>query len=242
MKSVKYIRIISGVFLLLVSLNLAISQEMEQSFQSPYPSGSFWRMEGSLLVGIGLEDHEVGMTTDNKKITISGGGGIGGIFSIGYCITPRFDLSLGFGIQNSSLEPEVKNAEGSFLRTSYFTTIKYIIPVSSAGYLKIGAGAGYYSAGDLDVDLSEVAGGAHNVYKYDGAPGFHITADYEGVFTEKFTWIIGLKYYNVTFDLKSAKSNDVSIPLSIIPADIISDIGELDGSGVDFIIALNLYL
>ena len=242
MKLEEFKRITKMFLMLFIMIHHAAAQENDRAVQSPYPPGSLWRVEGSLLVGIGIEDHEVGLTSDNKKITISGGGGIGGTLSIGYSMTPALDLSLGISFQNSSLEPEVKNAEGSFSRTNFFTTIKYIIAVSSSGYLKFGAGGGYYSAGDLDVDLNEVSGGAHNIYTYDGAPGFHITADYEGVFTEKLTWVLGLKYYNVTYDLKSAKSNGISIPLNLIPAEVMNDIGELDGSGVDFIMSLNLYL
>ena len=181
-------------------------------------------------------------TTDNKDIKISGGGGIGGALILGYCLTREFDLSVGFGIQNSSLQPKVENAEGDFLRTIIFDTVKYRIPVATKGLLRFGVGAGYYNPGDLDLDMSKVPEGGHNIYSYESSVGFHITAEYEGFISEKTSWTAGLKYYNVTYNLETAKSDGLSIPIALLPNEIKDEIGELNGSGVNLTVSLNLYL
>ena len=94
-----------------------LAQVEETATEIIIDTGSRWRIEGSFLFGLGMEDHEVGKTTDNDPVNISGGGGLGGILILGYGLSSQWDLSLGFGIQYSSLTPQVKNAEGSFQRT-----------------------------------------------------------------------------------------------------------------------------
>ncbi len=222
--------------------NTINQQEDETESVVIYDIDSRWRIEGGLLLGIGLENHTIGMTTDNKEITISGGGGYGGALILGYGLTNELDLSVGLGIQNSTLRPEVENAEGDFLRTTLFSTLKYRIPVASNGLLIFGMGSGYYSPDDLDLDMSKISGGGHNIYTYESSTGFHLTAEYEGFTSDKLSWIIGLKYYNVSYNLESAKLDGISVPISILPNEIKDEVGELDGSGFDLIVSLNLYL
>ena len=72
-----------------------------------------------------------------------------------------------------------------------------------------------------------------NVFSYDPKVGFHIIGEYEINTSNNLSWGFGIKYYNVTYDLKSAKSNGVNIPLNFMPNEIKNETEELDGSGVD---------
>lgn len=90
----------------------------------------------------------------------------------------------------------------------------------------------------LDLDGSQVPGGSHDIIKYDNAIGFHITAEYEGFFSSnKWSWIVGVKYYHVTYDANSCTRNGISVPVDFY----IDEIRELDGSGFDFIIAVAMH-
>ena len=226
------------LYLLLTTLH---AQENKPEVALSHQLGSKWHVECNFLLGVGIKNHEVGETTENEKIKISGGGGLGGVLNLGYGITSSWDLNIGFGIQYSSLQPQVENADGSFFRTILLTTIKYRIPVSSSGIINIGTGAGYYLPDDLDVDVSKIPEGAHNIYSYKNAVGFHLQAEYEGFFNPNLTWIIGLKYYHISYDLEAVSMNGISYPISDFPAEIISELGELDGSGIDLILSLNYY-
>jgi len=238
--SVKLFLFFSIIHLSLLT-QMVIAQEDTLNFYLNDYLSSRLRLEGSMLVGIGLSDHQAGMTTDNEEIVMSGGGGIGGNLILGYGISPKWDTSIGFGIQNSSLMPEVENASANFLRTAIMANIKYRVPVSSSGLINLGGGISYYFPGDLDIDISDVAGGAHNIYGYDNSIGFQFFGEYEGFFSKDFSWIIGLKYSHVNYEIRSAQSNGINIPIDQLPAEINDEIGDLDGSGIDLVLSLIYY-
>jgi hypothetical protein len=212
------------------------------SLMSIYSNRTF-SFEFTMFLGFGTKNLTVAKTTDNEDVTMSGGGGIGGILSAYYNINPSLEAGISYGTQSSSLSKKVDNAEGNFDRSQLLMTAKYGIPLSASGILKLGGGLGYYMSGNLDMDFSKVTSGAHNVYTYDNSIGFHIVVDYVMPISASFSWGAGLRYYNVSYDLKTAKSNGTSIPLNILPASIKDDIGKLDGSGFDFsiFIAYNLH-
>jgi hypothetical protein len=139
--------------------------------------------------------------------------------------------------KSSILSKKVENAEGSFTRTFFLGNLKYAIPVSSSGQIKIGAGAGYYSPGELDIDASEVPGGAHEIATYDGTTGFNFLAEYEGYFTwaeNTLSWSAGLRYYNVKYDISEFEHDGISIDVD----NVLDEFKELDGSGFDLIISV----
>ena len=196
------------------------------------------RIEGSFFYGVGIEKIDVGETTEDEAITISAGGGGGGTITFGYSFSKELEGDVGAGFQRATLSKDVENADGNFDRILLLVTLKYKIPATSTGQVKIGAGGGYYGSGELDVDASQVPGGAHNVYEYDDAFGFHITGEYEGFFSaRKWSWILGIKYYNVKYDVNSLTSNGISVQPNQIP----KEGRELDGSGVDLTFAMARY-
>jgi hypothetical protein len=195
-------------------------------------SGKF-RIDGSFTLGAGLKRLTVGKTTDNVDVTMSGGGGMSGMIGLDYGITSSIEFNATGGYQFSSLVPQVKNAEGSFSRIIFLTGLKYTIPVASSNLIKIGGGFGYYIPGDLDVDISSVSGGGHNIYSYDGNAGIHLTCDYETFDATNLSWGMGLKYYNVSYDLNSFTSNGISFPIALLPQTVKDQTMKLDGSGID---------
>jgi hypothetical protein len=209
------------------------AQTPEKEKELVYPISPGWKLEGRVLVGVGLDDHLVGETSGGDEITISGGGGMGiqGLFC--YDLSPRLEGSLGLGYMVSSMMPEVENASGTFGRLFIDATLKYRLILTTRAVMKLGAGAGYYLPGDMDLDTREVAGGAHNIYGYDSAPGFHVMGEYERSINERFSWVIGLRGSFVSYDLNSASSDGMEVPLSMVPQEIMDELGSLDGGAVD---------
>jgi hypothetical protein len=195
------------------------------------------KLAGSVYFGLGIDDLTVGETTEGDDITISGGGGLGGHIAAIYAITTAIESSIGIGYEFSSLTPNVKNADGIFPRVLIDATVKYRFAVGSGGLLKIGGGPGYYIPGDLDIDMSKVSGGGHNIYGYKNTAGFHITGEYEGYIDHRFSWLAGLKYYSVSYELESSRLDGIRVPVDLLPQELKNEVGSLDGSGVDIIVS-----
>lgn len=205
-------------------------------------TGGKFRIEGSFTVGAGLKQLTVGKTTDNVDVTMSGGGGMSGMIGFDYGINSSIEFNAAGGYQYSSLVPQVKNAKGSFSRIIFLTGLKYTIPIASSNLLKIGGGFGYYIPGDLDVDISSVSGGGHNIYSYDGNAGFHFSCEYEMFDASNLSWGMGLKFYTVSYDLKSLTSNGVPYPINLLSQTVKDQTMKLDGSGIDLTVFIVLGL
>jgi len=200
--------------------------------------GELWSIGTHIFGGVGFDQHLIGITTDEEEINISAGGGFGIMAIFAYNFNSLWEASINAGFQNSSLSKDVKNVEGDFSRTFFSASLKYRINVTENGYIKIGGGYGFYTPRDLDVDASEVAGGAHNIYEYDGNSGPHLSAEYEHIATN-YTIGGGLRYVNVQYDMSSAKSNGISIPLSLLPSEVKKEFLEFNGSGIDFFFSIS---
>ncbi len=235
--------------LVLLVIPVASSQDIStgDAGTSFNPTGKL-RLEASLLGGGGSKKIDVFVTTTDDTITISGGGGVGLDLEAGYCLSSSIEISGAFGFQRSTLSNKVSNAEGSFSRIFLRATLKYRIPVSTSGLIKIGGGGGYYSPGDLDVDGSKVPDGHHYIFTYDASTGFHVTGEYEryisswSALSANWSWGIGLRYYKVTYDLKSWTDDGVSTPISQLTPEFKDDLTEFDGSGFDIFGYLAMYL
>ncbi|MGA1840607.1 MAG: hypothetical protein ACMUIU_08275 [bacterium] len=229
--------VLMAMVFLLCNVSLAEAQ-FKSSRQKLLDNNNRFRLEPSFFVGIGTDKIDVGITTTGENVSISGGGGVGGALTLGYGFYEKLDIDLTFGYQHSGLSKDVDNADGSFDRTFLLGTLKYKIPVYSSGQVKFGGGIGYYMPDELDLDLSQVPNGSHDIIKYDNAIGFHITAEYEGFFSSyEWSWIVGIKYYYVTYDADSCTSDGISFPVNFLR----DEIRKLDGSGFDFSIAIAKY-
>ena len=163
-------------------------------------------------------------------------------------MSSSIEISSEFGLQSSSLSKKVENAEGSFTRTFVRPALKVKFPVSDQNLIKLGVGGGYYFGGDLDIDMSQIAGGGHNIYTYKGAAGFHITGEFEHIISSwsslsaQWSWGVGLRYFSVKYDLESMTSDGISVPLDQLTQDLRDRMMELDGSGFDVFGYLAIYL
>jgi len=193
------------------------------------------QFEGAL--GVGLDSSKVGVTTGGDDVKISGGGGAGFGVSLGYGISRSFDIDCTLGVQFSGLQPAVDNADGSFTRSFLLATAKYKVPIRENLQLKFGLGAGYYMAGELDVDIDPgVLGGGHWVVDYKNAVGVHATGELEIALRSNLMLAVGLKYYMVTYKADKATVNGVSQPVSSLK----DEYREFNGDGVDVTVGLGI--
>lgn len=210
------------------------------------PTGKV-RFEAAVGGGAGSDEIDVAVTTTDEIISISGGGGPGFGVEVGYCPSSSVEIGGSVGYQVSGLSEKVANADGSFDRTFLRGTVKYRIPVSPSGVIKVGAGGGYYLAGDLDLEMSKVPNGHHDIFTYNSAPGFHVGGEYERYIsswsseTAGWSWGIGIRYYSVTYDLDSMTRDGMSIPLSLLKPVFKEALMELAGSGFDVFVQFALY-
>ena len=210
-------------------------------------SGKF-RVELSLIGGSGFKKFDVGKTMEDEIVTISPGGGFGGKLSLGYCITSSFNINVEFGGQSGGLSKKVENAKGSYSRTYFLGTLRYRIPITDVSSINIGSGAGYYTSGKLDVDMSKVEGGAHNIYEYKNTTGINVFCEYEHLIPSFsfldaiWSWSVSLKYYNLTYKLDKVTSDGKSIQLTSLPASLQNESKEIDGSGLDIIFSIIMNL
>ena len=199
-------------------------------------AGKF-RIEGVLGFGGGLSSIDVGTTSKGDAVKISGGGGFGGMVTAGYGITPKLDIDLSLGTQESTLTPAVSNADASFSRNLMLVTLKYMIPLQQTSRIKIGAGIGSYKSGKLDVDLV-AAGGTHLIVNYNDATGIHFGGELEAFIRPDVSISLGLKYYSVKYSASSVTEDGISYPTSALTN---SKIRDLDGSGIDLFAGMAKY-
>ena len=194
-----------------------------------------WGVEPQLLIGMGLKNHEVGVTTDGESIKISAGGGLGGGISLGYGLTDSVDVEVLWGYQRSTLSPDVSNASGSFERYLTLATLKYKIPLvkREGAWLdfKIGGGIGQYPSGKFKTDFGSVGAGRTEV-RYKAGQGFHLTADFER-YLKRCALSAGVRYSVVSYKAKTAEFNGAVQPVSSLNAEF----EKFKGDGVDFVLA-----
>ena len=214
-------------------------------------TGTF-RFEASLQGGAGFESHDVGTAERNddpsitKDITISGGGGFGASFGVSYGLAPAIEVGVLGGYQESSISPQIENGDGAFDRGFVRGTVRYKVPVSAAGHLKLGGGAGIYAPGDLDLDFSDAPDGAHILVGYDTAPGFHLETQYEHFLNRKpessMAWsvVVGACFSRVMYDCNSCTIDGVEVPPDTIEDVLVDGLRDFDGSGFDLQAAVAL--
>lgn len=180
--------------------------------------------------GFGFESIALFIDEDNKEVMLSTGGGFAIGARYGYEISKHFDVSCDFLYQRSTLSSRLENAAASFDRVIVTLTPALIIPVINGDYyrFKLGAGVGYYRAGDMYIDATNV-GGEEITLNYDASIGTHVSAMFENNVTESFSCVVGLRYYNVNYTYNRAGSTHVINEREFISA---------NGSGLDFLVGL----
>jgi hypothetical protein len=243
----RFCLIVFSLFFIYGFIHAQIETQAQEKQSTFFDNNKILRIGADLSLGIGFEKFDMFETTTNEIVTLSPGGGIGGKLSAGYCITPVINLNAEIGFKESTLSEDLENADGGFSRSVLLGTLRYKIPINPQSSINIGGGVGYYMGGKLNVDASEIGGG-HNKYKYDNATGFHAIIEYEQflpsvkLFSALVSWGIGIKYYSVSYKLSSLTSDGVSIPLSLLPQEVMDELSEINGSGIDFVFLFIMHI
>lgn len=213
-----------------------ISQQSKIDTLRIRPNNGF-KINGSFSFGTGGEKLKVGETTEDEDITLRTAGGFGIAITLGYNFFSKVDLDLTAGYQVNWEQPDCDNLDGYFSRVPLLVTTKYWIPTKNNAFLKLGGGLGLYTSIEYELDGSENFG-LHEIIEYDNATGFHIVGEYEMIGPVKpVSFVMGIKYYNVTYNANSATHNGTTLPVS----DIRSTVRELKGSGFDFYFGFGWY-
>jgi hypothetical protein len=231
------------LFLIVVFSSASAQKKDSVIFHRPMSDSTFFHFNILMNMGGGFEQLNTGIVTSNgEQVKLSPGGGVGIGIQLGYLLlSSHWDFSIALSRQWSTMTPPVSNAEGTFSRTLIEPMVKYIITFKDKNKsVNLGAGILFAQSGKTDLDAGKIQGGAHNIYSYSDATGLLIAAEYLAR-RKNFGFHIGLKYYSVNYELASISSNGVNIPLAVIPPSLISDIREIDGSGVDLVIGIGFY-
>jgi hypothetical protein len=194
-----------------------------------------------VVLGVGSETEEVGTTYYyNNKVKLSAGGGFGLGFTLGFGVLPAIDIEGSFISQVSTLDPDVDDAEGNFSRVISTWTALYKIPISSKGQIKIGGGVGYYMNPELEIDadygINEFGRARTIKVKYKDAVGTHQVIEYEHFTSKDSAFSIGLKTYQVEYELKSMDLNGL-----YFVADPNAELPKQNGNGTDLMFRFNHY-
>ena len=203
--------------------------------QGPVDTAGRVRLSLNGELGFGFDKIDVGKTTSGDTVSISGGGGAGGGAGIGFGLSRNLDLDIDLGFQASGLTPAVDNANGSFTRGYFLATLKYKIPTSDTGQFKLGAALGTYFGGKLKFERTDMY--FSEEVEYDPAVGLHLTGEFERFIRPNVSFNLGAKIYFVEYKAKSYTHNSAVQPLS----NLRDDVRNLNGSGMDFLIGINVY-
>ena len=177
--------------------------------------------------GIGYDKLDMGVTSNNKDITLSPGGGLFLGCDAGYLFSRNFEIGLTGYYQRSSLTPEVENGSATFSRYVFLATPSVIIPINKdkeSSRFKLGIGPGYYSGALMKIRAAKVTNGFDADIQYKPAYGIHASLLFETFFSETGSIALGLRSYWVTYKHKN-------------PA-----VFSLDGSGLDFIFGIHFHM
>ena len=203
-------------------------------------SGSMKQLDGTPTVrpknrigldfggGAGFNNMTMLETTDGRDVKFSFGGGVLVGLQYGREINKHFDLAFGLKYRSSSLSPTLQNAKMMFGRGVFSATPSYIIPISGGerSRLKLGVGADYYFGTKLKIDLDEVQNGFTDDWKYNNPLGFHVSAIYEVSPSDKFSYIMGVKYANIQYEFERG---NFTFPTN-------EELSRPGGSGIDFVL------
>lgn len=181
--------------------------------------------------GFGFEKYPWFVDEDGNDVKLSSGGGFGIGAEYGHQFGKKFDLSVNWFYQGSSLSKQLKNASGSFNRMGITITPALVIPIKGGEILRfrLGVGPGFYSLGTMKIDASEI-NGQKFTFKYNTAAGFHGSFMFESNIMERGAMELGIRYSGIRYKLNENQSTHTSSDDEILKP---------NGSGIDFIMGYN---
>jgi hypothetical protein len=191
------------------------------------------------IAGFGFDKIHLGVTEQGDDVTISAGGGMGLGFEAGYTFNGLFELSAAYVYKYGELSVVVDNASGYFEHGNFMLTGKFIARIKAKSSLNYGGGLGLLNAGTMDLDFSKVTDGERYVFKYNTAVGYHVLAEFQHRFTQKWSLIAGFTIYGGNYNhMKSFTARSVSVPVNLAPPDF----QNLNGSGLDIYAKISFHL
>jgi hypothetical protein len=188
-----------------------------------------------LFMGGGGGFYSIPLFIDDKgnEVTLSAGGGFAFGAEYGYEVSKFFDVSANCYYQSSSLSEILKNASASFNRMGFTVTPALVIPIKTGEHVRfrLGAGLGLYSYGTMNIDASKISGIKYK-YKYGTALGYHGSLIFESNVSDRSSFSLELKYYDIQYEYTSNGSSHSSPDPQInLP----------DGSGIDFLMGYSYH-
>lgn len=185
--------------------------------------------------GFGLESIEAFTLDNNKGLYISSGGGLFIGADALHCIHKNFEMAYDVRYQFSSLTPAHKDVDATFSRGVVNVSGYGVIPFKNDIIrLKIGAGAGLYYGGYLNIDGSKANLDVVDL-KYKPSLGFRTGIIYETILGG-YSYSMSLHYTHVNYQYREAKLNGYSA----IPTE--KKLATPNGSGIELSMLIHFSL
>lgn len=194
------------------------------------------RFELNFFGGLGSSARVFYSNIDSRSLEMASGGGLGGGMTLGYVLTPEWEMDFSVGYHVSSGESGSVDSEGAFERYSALLMLKYRYGMSDDSWLKLGLGGGYFIPVRYTVEMPPES----LSMDYGSAPAAVASMEYEmavGPKESHAAFVMGLRYYYVRYDLDAAVFNNADLSVASLPADL----RELDGGGAEFIVGIINY-
>ncbi|MDH7447182.1 hypothetical protein [Aquimarina sp. 2201CG14-23] len=190
---------------------------------------NYFKLDFQCGLGFGFKNIDLFFDQNNDASTISGGGGWSLSIGGSYVLNNQFELGANIGYQFSQLRPRLTNVSTSFDRITILPTFKYLIALNANRdhSINIGTGYGFYLNGTIKFDAESIGLGEGD-FKYENASGIHFLTEYEFRGGNRVGYVIGLKYYNVSYESKSQTTE--------------RDVNDFNGTGIDLYVGATIRL
>lgn len=202
-----------------------------------WKGNSVYTIGAQLGGGVGFKDVAMVDLTTGGHATISAGGGVHLNINGSYRFTKNLDIQAEIGVQSSSLNPAVSNANITFTRYPMGASLRYTVPFSSHLRFNAGPGITSFRSPVLDADMSDLQDGYHLILYYKPAVGYTGTAELE-YFFRSFSGMAGIRYYNCEYKISSGTIDGWPVDMSTVPEEFTTR----DGTGLYFYLGFGYHL
>jgi hypothetical protein len=187
----------------------------------------------SAIAGSGFEEYELGQNDHGEEVEFyGGGGGLGGMLTLGFSPFDRVDFELSAGYQKYD-DDEVPYTDVAFRRFIYLATLKFELIRFKSSNIKFGFGAGLYSEPRLNIEIET----DQDYIQYDDAIGYHALIEYEILFKKNWALTVGLKGYTVEYEAEEYRKNGTDQNVSTLD----EKLRDFNGDGLDLMVSVVKY-